>query len=253
VTGPEPAGPEVAGPERAGPEPAGPEPAGVEPAGVEPVPIRVLLVDDQSLVRAGFLMVIDSQADLTVVGEATDGLDGVRQAAALRPDLVVMDVRMPLLDGIEATRRVVALEPAPKVVVLTTFDLDENALAAIRAGASAFLLKDARPEEMLAALRTVHAGDAVIAPSTTRRLLEHLAPALDRRAASAVATLTDREREVLVAMARGWSNGEIAERLVVAEGTIKTHVGHILAKLSARDRVQAVVVAYEAGLVRPGQ
>jgi len=214
--------------------------------------IRVLLVDDQSLVRAGFRMVIDSQPDLVVVGEAADGLDGVRQAAVLRPDVVVMDVRMPVLDGIEATRRVTALDPPPKVVVLTTFDLDENALAAIRAGASAFLLKDARPEEMLAALRTVHAGDAVIAPSTTRRLLDHLAPARDPRAERAVATLTEREREVLVAMSRGWSNGEIAERFVVAEGTIKTHVGHILAKLEARDRVQAVVIAYEAALVRPG-
>jgi DNA-binding NarL/FixJ family response regulator len=215
-------------------------------------PIRVLLVDDQSLVRAGFRMVIDSQPDLAVVGEAADGLDAVRQATALRPDLVVMDVRMPLLDGIEATRRVVALTPAPRVVVLTTFDLDENALAAIRAGASAFLLKDARPEDMLAALRTVHAGDAVLAPSTTRRLLDHLAPALDPAAAAVVGTLTDREREVLVAMARGWSNGEIADRFVVAEGTVKTHVGHILAKLGVRDRVQAVVLAYEAGLVRPG-
>jgi DNA-binding NarL/FixJ family response regulator len=214
--------------------------------------IRVLLVDDQALVRAGFRMVIDSQPDLTVVGEATDGVDGVRQASVLRPDVVVMDVRMPVLDGIEATRRVVSLDPAPKVVVLTTFDLDENALAAIRAGASAFLLKDARPEEMLAALRTVHAGDAVIAPSTTRRLLDHLAPALDAAAVRAVGTLTEREREVLVAMARGWSNGEIAGRFVVAEGTIKTHVGHILAKLESRDRVQAVVLAYEAGLVRPG-
>jgi DNA-binding NarL/FixJ family response regulator len=215
-------------------------------------PIRVLLVDDQSLVRAGFRMVIDSQPDLEVVGEACDGLDGVRQATASRPDVVVMDVRMPVLDGIEATRRIVRLDPAPRVVVLTTFDLDENALAAIRAGASAFLLKDARPEEMLAALRTVHAGDAVIAPSTTRRLLDHLAPALDGAAVRAVTALTDREREVLVAMARGWSNGEIARRLVVSEGTVKTHVGHILAKLDARDRVQAVVVAYEAGLVRPG-
>jgi DNA-binding NarL/FixJ family response regulator len=162
-------------------------------------------------------------------------------------------VRMPVLDGIEATRRVVALPDPPKVVVLTTFDLDEHALAAIRAGASGFLLKDAPPEDMLAALRTVHSGDAVIAPSTTRRLLEHLAPAIDPVALQAVATLTEREREVLEAMARGWSNAEIAQRLVVAEGTVKTHVGHILAKLEARDRVQAVVTAYESGLVRPGE
>jgi DNA-binding NarL/FixJ family response regulator len=215
--------------------------------------VRVLLVDDQLLVRAGFRMVIDSQPDLLVVGEAGDGLAGLEQARRLRPDVVVMDVRMPVLDGIEATRRVVALPDPPKVVVLTTFDLDEHALAAIRAGASGFLLKDAPPEDMLAALRTVHSGDAVIAPSTTRRLLEHLAPAIDPVALQAVATLTEREREVLEAMARGWSNAEIAQRLVVAEGTVKTHVGHILAKLEARDRVQAVVTAYESGLVRPGE
>jgi DNA-binding NarL/FixJ family response regulator len=216
-------------------------------------PIRVLLVDDQALVRAGFRMVIDSQPDLTVVGEAGDGLAGVQQAQRLRPDIVVMDVRMPVLDGIEATRRVVAQPDPPKVVVLTTFDLDEHALAAIRAGASGFLLKDAPPEDMLAALRTVRAGDAVIAPSTTRRLLDRLAPAIDPVAARAVDGLTEREREVLVAMARGWSNAEIAVRLVVAEGTVKTHVGRILAKLRARDRVQAVVAAYEAGLIRPGE
>ncbi|HEY6797988.1 MAG TPA: response regulator transcription factor [Kineosporiaceae bacterium] len=215
--------------------------------------MRVLLVDDQLLVRAGFRMVIDSQPDLTVIGEAGDGLSGVAEARRLTPDLVVMDVRMPVLDGIEATRRVVSLPDPPKVVVLTTFDLDEHALAAIRAGASGFLLKDAPPEDMLAALRTVHAGDAVIAPSTTRRLLDHLAPALDPAAVRALATLTEREREVLGAMARGWSNVEIAQRLVVAEGTVKTHVGHILAKLAARDRVQAVVIAYESGLIRPGE
>ncbi|WP_233150178.1 response regulator transcription factor [Kineosporia sp. A_224] len=215
--------------------------------------IRILLVDDQALVRAGFRMVIDSQPDLEVVGEAADGLAGVQAVQRLAPDLVVMDVRMPVLDGIEATRRIVALPDAPRVVVLTTFDLDEHALAAIRAGASGFLLKDAPPEEMLAALRTVHAGDAVIAPSTTRRLLEHLAPhGCDPAALQSVEHLTEREREVLVAMARGWSNSEIATRLFVAEGTVKTHVGRILAKLDARDRVQAVIVAYDAGLVRPG-
>lgn len=215
--------------------------------------IRILLVDDQALVRAGFRMVIDSQPDLEVVGEAADGLAGVQAVQRLAPDLVVMDVRMPVLDGIEATRRIVALPDAPRVVVLTTFDLDEHALAAIRAGASGFLLKDAPPEEMLAALRTVHAGDAVIAPSTTRRLLDHLAPlGSDPVALQSVEHLTEREREVLVAMARGWSNSEIATRLFVAEGTVKTHVGRILAKLDARDRVQAVIVAYDAGLVRPG-
>ena len=216
-------------------------------------PIRVVLVDDQALVRAGFRMVIDSQPDLEVVGDAGDGLAGVRVVRQVRPDVVVMDVRMPVLDGIEATRRITEREGAPKVVVLTTFDLDEHALAAIRAGASGFLLKDAPPEDMLRALRTVHAGDAVIAPSTTRRLLDHLAPVLvDTQAARAVEGLTEREREVLVVMARGLSNAEIAGHLHVAEGTVKTHVGRILAKLGARDRVQAVVIAYEAGLVRPG-
>ncbi|SHN48221.1 response regulator [Cryptosporangium aurantiacum] len=215
--------------------------------------IRVLLVDDQLLVRAGFRLVVDSQPDLTVVGEAGDGRAAVAEALRLRPDVVVMDVRMPMMDGIEATRRIIALPDPPKVVVLTTYDLDEHALAAIRAGASGFLLKDGAPEDMLAALRTVHAGDAVIAPSTTRRLLDTLAPATDPAAVRAVATLTDRERDVLVAMARGYSNAEIAERLVVSTGTVKTHVGRILAKLGARDRVQAVVTAYEAGLIRPGR
>ena len=215
--------------------------------------VRVLLVEDQALVRAGLRMVIDSQPDLTVVGEAGDGVAAIAAARSLRPDLVVMDVRMPVLDGIEATRQVVALPAPPKVVVLTTFDLDEHALAAIRAGASGFLLKDAHPEEMLAALRTVHAGDAVLAPSTTRRLLDHLAPGLDPRAVRSVATLTSREREVLTAMARGLSNAEIATRLSVAEGTVKTHVSQVLFKLGVRDRVQAVVTAYDAGLVRPGE
>lgn len=215
--------------------------------------IRIVLVDDQALVRAGFRMVIDSQPDLQVVGEAGDGLAGVQAVERLRPDVVVMDVRMPVLDGIEATQRITRMDGAPKVVVLTTFDLDEHALAAIRAGASGFLLKDVPPEDMLAALRTVHAGDAVIAPSTTKRLLDHLAPlGADPVALQAVQSLTDREREVLAAMARGWSNAEIAEQLFVAEGTVKTHVGRILAKLDARDRVQAVVTAYEAGFVRPG-
>ncbi|MER7859404.1 response regulator [Amycolatopsis japonica] len=216
-------------------------------------PVRVLLVDDQALVRAGFRMVIESQADLTVVGEAGDGLAAVDHTRRLNPDLVLMDVRMPVLDGIEATRRVLALPDAPKVLMLTTYDLDEHALAAIRAGASGFLLKDATPEELLAGIRTVHDGDSVIAPSTTRRLLDRLAPPLDPGAARSVATLTGREREVLAAMARGWSNAEIAERLVVAPGTVKTHVGNILAKLRVRDRVQAVVLAYEAGVVRPGE
>ncbi|QGQ20916.1 response regulator [Cellulomonas sp. JZ18] len=232
--------------------------------------MRVALVDDQQLVRAGFRMVIDSQPDLEVVLEAGDGAQAVRaldpaaRTATGPVDVVLMDVRMPTMDGLEATEAIVARgtpeHPAPRVIVLTTFDLDEYVLSAIRAGASGFLLKDAPPEEMLAAIRTVHRGDAVIAPSSTRRLLEHLVTALptdepaaaDDPAHRAVAQLTDREREVLVLMARGRSNTEIGQDLFVAEATVKTHVGRILAKLGARDRVQAVVVAYETGLVRPG-
>ncbi len=223
-------------------------------------PIRVALVDDQKLVRAGFRMVIDSQADLEVVIEADDGEDALGSilpaARAGEVDVVLMDIRMPRLDGIAATGRITAAGPTPKVIVLTTFDLDEYVLSAIRAGASGFLLKDAPPEEMLAAIRTVHDGDAVIAPSSTRRLLEHLATALpDPEVSSeldaALAQLTDREREVLVLMARGRSNQEIASDLFVGEATVKTHVGRVLSKLGARDRVQAVVVAYDSGLVRP--
>ncbi len=233
-------------------------------------PIRVALVDDQQLVRAGFRMVIDSQPDLEVVLEAGDGASAVREldpaarTALGAVDVVLMDVRMPTMDGLEATARIVErgseAHPAPRVIVLTTFDLDEYVLAAIRAGASGFLLKDAPPEQMLAAIRTVHRGDAVIAPSSTRRLIEHLVTALPQpgpdqpasHAAQAIGDLTEREREVLVLMARGRSNTEIAGDLFVAEATVKTHVGRILAKLGARDRVQAVVTAYEAGLVRPG-
>jgi DNA-binding NarL/FixJ family response regulator len=220
--------------------------------------IRVALVDDQRLVRAGLRMVIDSQPDLEVVVEAGDGEEAVHLLSVTRADVVLMDVRMPRVDGIEATRRILARDrrPAARVVVLTTFDLDEYALRAIKAGASGFLLKDAPPEELLAAIRTVSRGDAVIAPSTTRRLIAHVAPLLpdqDRAAPDVLAALTQREREVLVEMARGRTNGEIAARFVVSEATVKTHVGRILAKLRARDRVQAVVVAYETGLVRPGE
>jgi len=235
----------------------------------DPSPIRVALVDDQQLVRAGFRMVVDSQPDLQVVAEANDGEEAVRLlsrrvAPGEQVDVVLMDVRMPRLDGLAATARLTAAAAAglavPRVIVLTTFDLDEYVLAAIRAGASGFLLKDAQPEEMLAAIRTVHAGDAVIAPSSTRRLLEHLMatlpsaqPSGERSAAQAgVDRLTDREREVLVLIAHGRSNTEIGQDLFVAEATVKTHVGRILAKLGARDRVQAVVVAYETSLVRPG-
>jgi DNA-binding NarL/FixJ family response regulator len=222
--------------------------------------IRVALVDDQQLVRAGFRMVIDSQPDLRVVLEAGDGAQAVRTLATGGVDVVLMDVRMPQMDGLEATARITARPDAPRVVVLTTFDLDEYVLSAIRAGASGFLLKDADPEDMLSAIRTVHRGDAVIAPSSTRRLLEHLVEVLPADAPgdesdprhARVAELTDREREVLVLMARGRSNTEIADELFVAEATVKTHVGRVLAKLGARDRVQAVVVAYETGLVRPG-
>ena len=219
--------------------------------------IRVVLVDDQQMVRAGFRMVIDSQPDLTVVGEAGDGAAAVDLLRTTRADVVLMDVRMPGTDGIEATRQVTALPDAPRVVVLTTFDLDEYVVAAIAAGASGFLLKDAAPEEMLAAVRTVHAGDSVIAASSTRRLLQHVAPILRGAAPSSVATdgqlaeLTPREREVLVQMALGASNTEIATRFVVSEATVKTHVGRVLAKTGSRDRVQAVVLAYRTGLVQP--
>ncbi|WP_066465184.1 response regulator [Sanguibacter suarezii] len=235
---------------------------------LEPVstpPIRVAIVDDQQLLRAGFRMVIDSQPDLTVVLEAGDGAQAVRLLTDHEVDVVLMDVRMPNLDGLAATAQLTEVWSAagtatvPRIIVLTTFDLDEYALEAIRAGASGFLLKDAPPEEMLAAIRTVHSGDAVIAPSTTRRLLDRLITPLPQEQlvesaqASAISSLTDREREVLMAMARGRSNQEIASDLFVAEATVKTHVGRILAKLGARDRVQAVVTAYETGLIRPGE
>jgi len=218
-------------------------------------PIRVVLVDDQQMVRAGFRMVIDSQPDLTVVGEAGDGASAVDVVRSTPADVVLMDVRMPGTDGIAATRQVTELPDAPRVVVLTTFDLDEYVVAAIGAGASGFLLKDAPPEEMLAAVRTVHAGDSVIAASSTRRLLQHVAPMLRGAAPSVtgdqLAELTPREREVLVQMALGASNTEIAARFVVSEATVKTHVGRVLAKTGSRDRVQAVVLAYRTGLVQP--
>jgi DNA-binding NarL/FixJ family response regulator len=230
------------------------------PGGVDR-PVRVALVDDQPLVRAGLRMVIDSQPDLEVVVEADDGRDALRRLAVTASDVVLMDVRMPGMDGLSATRALLsdggaAAAGDPRVVVLTTFDLDEYVLDAIRAGASGFLLKDAQPEELLTAIRTVHQGDAVIAPSSTRRLMERLVTALPPEEAAgpqeALAGLTSREREVLVLMARGRSNTEIAGDLFVAEATVKTHVGRILSKLDARDRVQAVVTAYETGLVRPG-
>ncbi|WP_426242907.1 response regulator [Nocardioides sp. LHG3406-4] len=215
--------------------------------------IRVFLVDDQQMVRAGFRMLIESQADLTVVGEAGDGQAAVDLLATTSADVVLMDVRMPRLDGVEATRLVAAHPESPRVIVLTTFDLDEYAFAAIRAGAAAFLLKDAAPEDLLGAIRTVHAGDSVVAPSTTRRLLEHFSALPHARTPTAddvrLDRLTDREREVLVLVGRGLSNAEIVAELVVAEATVKTHVSRLLAKTGSRDRVQLVVLAHEAGLV----
>jgi DNA-binding NarL/FixJ family response regulator len=221
----------------------------------ESEPIRVFLVDDQDLVRAGFRMLIDSQPDLSVVGEAGDGGQALEQLSVTRCDVVLMDVRMPRLDGVEATRRLAEWPEAPQVIVLTTFDLDEYAFAAIRAGAAAFLLKDATPDTLLDAIRTVHAGDSVVAPSTTRRLLEHFADALPDPVSQApddrLDALTDRERETLVLVGRGLSNAEIAADFVVSEATVKTHIGRLLAKTGSRDRVQLVVLAYETGLVRP--
>jgi DNA-binding NarL/FixJ family response regulator len=214
--------------------------------------IRVFLVDDQQMVRAGFRMLVESQDDMVVVGDAGDGAQALQQLSVTAADVVLMDVRMPRMDGVEATRRLVATAAPPRVIVLTTFDLDEYAFAAIRAGASAFLLKDATPPDLLGAIRSVHAGDSVVAPSTTRRLLDHFA-ALPAPGVAAgddrLAVLTEREREVLTLVARGRSNTEIAADLVVAETTVKTHVGRVLAKTGSRDRVQLVVLAYETGLV----
>ena len=220
--------------------------------------IRVGLVDDQQLVRAGFAMVINSQPDMEVVVEAGDGEQAVRLLPSYEVDVVLMDVRMPGLDGIAATAALMATAAPgrvpPRVVMLTTFDLDEYVFAAIKAGASGFLLKDTQPEDMLAAIRTVHLGDAVIAPSATRRLIEQVAQVLPTgtSAPTAIDDLTEREHEVLLLIARGRTNTEIAGELFVAEATVKTHVGRVLAKLGARDRVQLVVMAYEAGLVAPG-
>lgn len=215
-------------------------------------PIRVVLVDDQALVRAGFTMLVDSQPDMAVVGEAGDGGEAVALLGKTDADVVLMDVRMPRVDGVEATRSITQRGETPRVIVLTTFDLDEYAFAAIKAGASAFLLKDAPPADLLSAIRSVHSGDAVVAPSTTRRLLEHFAAAQPSAPPPALDGLTDREVEVLRLIARGRSNTEIASELVVAEATVKTHVGRILAKTGTRDRVQLVVLAYESGLVSPG-
>jgi DNA-binding NarL/FixJ family response regulator len=217
--------------------------------------IRVAIVDDQELIRSALRMMVESQPDLELVGEAGDGIAGLELLRAHRVDVVLMDVRMPRLDGIEATARITRDLPGTRVLALTTFDLDEYAFAAIRAGASAFLLKDARAEDIVEAIRVVHAGQAVVAPTTTRRLIEHLAasPGFDAgRAEAVLEPLTAREADVLRAVATGATNAEIARRLHVSEATVKTHVGHLLAKLGLRDRVQAVVLAYESGLVQPG-
>ncbi|GLY79653.1 response regulator [Actinoallomurus iriomotensis] len=216
--------------------------------------IRVLVADDQDLVRAGFCMIIDTRDDLEVVGEAGDGEEAVRLAERLRPDVVLMDVRMPGTNGIEATRRLTAAEHPPKVIILTTFDLDEPMYAALRAGASGFLLKDVRPNELADAIRVVASGEALLAPTVTRRLLDRFVPTLadDQVVRPAeLAELTDRELEVLTLVARAASNAEIARRLVVTEATVKTHVSAILRKLNVPDRVHAVVAAYDLGLVRP--
>jgi DNA-binding NarL/FixJ family response regulator len=218
--------------------------------------IRVLLVDDQSMLRMGFRLILAAEPDIEVVGEAGDGAAGVTMAAALEPDVVLMDVRMPVLDGIQATAAIVAARPASRVLILTTFDLDRYVFAGLKAGASGFLLKDAPPGDLPAAIRTIAGGDAVLAATATRRLIDQFAPLLpdpDRPARAGVLDqLTERERTVFGQLVTGRSNREIAAELYLSEGTVKVHVGRILAKLGLRDRVQAVVLAYESGLITPG-
>ncbi|MFI5568667.1 response regulator [Streptomyces sp. NPDC051740] len=219
----------------------------------------VLIADDQPLQRFGFRMLLESQDDMTVLGEASNGSEAIRMTAELHPDVVLMDIRMPGLDGIEATRRIVATGDRTRVLILTTFDLDEYAHAGLRAGASGFLVKDARPEELLSGIRSVASGDAVVAPSLTRRLLDAYArhlPAGDGTVDvspddARLSALTEREREILTVIGKGWTNTEIAARLHLAESTVKTHVGRILAKTGSRDRIQAVILAYDAKLVEP--
>ncbi|MFF4507025.1 response regulator [Streptomyces sp. NPDC001401] len=218
----------------------------------------VLIVDDQPLQRFGFRMLLESSPGTEVVGEAEHGAEAVRMAAELRPDVILMDVRMPGMDGIEATRRIIAAGERSRVLVLTTFDLDEYAHAALRAGASGFLLKDAQPDELLAGIRAVAGGDAVIAPALTRRLLDTYAHHLPQTSPGRtpdddprIRSLTEREREIFTAIGQGWTNGEIAERLVLSESSVKTYVGRVLAKLEARDRVQVVILAYDLGLTHP--
>jgi DNA-binding NarL/FixJ family response regulator len=217
--------------------------------------IRILLADDQELVRTGFRLILDAEPDLQVVGEASNGHQAVARVRDLTPDVVLMDIRMPEQDGIEATQRIVARGgPSPRVLILTTFDLDEYVFDALRAGASGFLLKDSAAAQLAAGVRLVAAGEALLAPAITRRLIEEFATAPDPRAAGpALEQLTPREREILLLMGRGMANDEIAARLVIGESTVKTHVARAIAKLGLRDRVQAVVYAYESGLIRPGR
>jgi DNA-binding NarL/FixJ family response regulator len=213
-------------------------------------PLRVLIVDDQALVRAGFRMILEGAGDFQVVGEVSDGEQAIMAVRRHRPDLVLMDVRMPNLDGIEATRRILASGADCRIVILTTFDLDEHVFAALRAGASGFLLKDVSPEQLVASLRLLAQGKAILAPSVTRRLIERFAaPGVEPAVSQLLGSLTDREREVLILVGRSLSNEEVANQLHVSESTVKTHVGRVLAKLGLRDRVQAVVFAYETGLI----
>jgi DNA-binding NarL/FixJ family response regulator len=216
--------------------------------------IRVLIADDQALVRGGFRMILDAQKDVEVVGEASDGREAVAQARELDPDVVLMDIRMPELDGLEATRQLVSGDGSARVLMLTTFDLDEYVYEAMKAGASGFLLKDVRPEQLAEAVRVVAAGDSLLAPAITQRLIAEFVrrPPPGSGAPAELSELTERELEVLKLIARGLSNGEIASELFVSEATVKTHVTHVLSKLKVRDRVQAVVLAYESGLVLPG-
>ena len=231
------------------------QPGGAERPGEVSGTISVVLADDQALMRMGFRMVLEAEEDIAVVGEASDGTSALAQAKALHPDVILMDVRMPGMNGIEATERIAQECPGTRVLILTTFDLDEYAFAGLRAGASGFLLKDTRPTELAEAIRTVASGEAVVSPRITQRMLEMFASSLPNSGTPAQASdpridsLTPREKEILVLMSQGMSNAEIAEHLVVSATTVKTHVGNVLAKLDVRDRVQAVVVAYETGLM----
>ena len=214
--------------------------------------LKVLIADDQLLLRAGFRKLLDGEQDITVVGDVGDGLQAVEQVGYLEPDVVLMDIRMPVLDGIEATRRITARFPGTAVLVLTTYDLDEYVYSALEAGASGFLLKDCLPDELIAAIRIVARGDALIAPAITRRLIVEFTARAARAGARALPPISEREREVLIGVARGLSNAELAAELFIGEATVKTHVSSLLTKLGCRDRVQLVVRAYEAGLVVPG-